>query len=126
MATLNADMNFYAKDGFKPDKESTWKFPATSDGWYRIHDTIRAEIAKIGGCLAKCAARLDPRPHHPRRALYRDAFVRALVPLEHASEPRLEVRGPARLLHLGDVRALEPSDARAPFIRSASCSNWKL
>lgn len=56
MATLNADMNFYAKDGFKPDKESTWKYPATSDGWYRIHDTIRAEIAKIGGCMEKCAA----------------------------------------------------------------------
>lgn len=55
MAVL-AEISTYAKGGFAPDKESMWTYPATSDGWYRIHNTIRAEMVKFRACLGATAA----------------------------------------------------------------------
>ena len=43
----------YAIDGFLPDKEALWKYPAISDGWFRIHNTIRAEMGKFRAMLVR-------------------------------------------------------------------------
>ena len=43
----------YAINGFLPDKEALWKYPAISDGWFRIHNTIRAEIGKFHAMLGR-------------------------------------------------------------------------
>ena len=41
----------YAIDGCLPDKEAQWKYPAISDGWFRIHNSIRAEMGKFRAML---------------------------------------------------------------------------
>ena len=43
----------YAINGFLPDKEALWKYPAISDGWFRIHNTIRAEMGKFRAMLVR-------------------------------------------------------------------------
>ena len=43
----------YAINGFLPDKEALWKYPAISDGWFRIHNTIRAEMGKFHAMLVR-------------------------------------------------------------------------
>jgi len=35
----------YAVNGAKPIYEAEYQYPALADGWYRIHDTLRAEMA---------------------------------------------------------------------------------
>ena len=42
-----ANIESYAKDGAVPDKAALWTYPEISDGWYRIHNTIKAEMAKF-------------------------------------------------------------------------------
>ena len=49
----------YAKPGVACDNESTYAGPATSDGWYRIHDTIRMEMVKFEACLKAASAPLQ-------------------------------------------------------------------
>ena len=49
----------YAKPGVACDNESTYACPATSDGWYRIHDTIRMEMVKFAACLKAANAPLQ-------------------------------------------------------------------
>ena len=52
----------YAVDGAVPDKGSTWHDPTESDGWFRIHNTIRAEMTKLAASLAACAKTGEPLP----------------------------------------------------------------
>jgi hypothetical protein len=52
----------YAVDGAVPDKGSTWQYPTQSDGWFRIHNTIRAEMTKLAAALDACAATGEPLP----------------------------------------------------------------
>lgn len=51
-----ADISTYAKNGASCDHEKDWGYPATSDGWYRIHNGIRAELVKLKVCLEKVAS----------------------------------------------------------------------
>jgi hypothetical protein len=39
------DPKYQVTDQFKPDKESTWKYPAERDGWRIAHNAIRGELA---------------------------------------------------------------------------------
>ena len=52
----------YAVDGAVPDKGSTWQYPTQSDGWFRIHNTIRAEMTKLAAAIDACAATGEPLP----------------------------------------------------------------
>ena len=52
----------YAVDGAVPDKGSTWHYPTESDGWFRIHNTIRAEMTKLAASLDACAKTGEPLP----------------------------------------------------------------
>jgi len=58
MLTLDS-IPSYAKPGASYDHESTWAYPATSDGWYRIHDAIRMEMVKFVACLKAVNAPLQ-------------------------------------------------------------------
>ena len=52
----------YAVDGAVPNKGSTWHYPTESDGWFRIHNTIRAEMTKLAASLDACAKTGEPLP----------------------------------------------------------------
>ena len=54
-----ANIESYAKDGAVPDKAALWTYPEISDGWYRIHNTIKAEMAKFSAGLAACTSPLE-------------------------------------------------------------------
>jgi hemerythrin-like domain-containing protein len=49
----------YAVNGAKPIYEAEYQYPALADGWYRIHDTLRAEMALFRKCLEKCSDPLE-------------------------------------------------------------------
>ena len=49
-----ANIQSYAKDGAVADKAALWTYPETSDGWYRIHNTIKAEMAKFSAGIEAC------------------------------------------------------------------------
>lgn len=49
----------YAVNGAKPIYEAEYQYPALADGWYRIHDTLRAEMALFRKCLEKCSGPLE-------------------------------------------------------------------
>ena len=54
-----ANIESYAKVGAVPDKAAMWTYPETSDGWYRIHNTIRAEMAKFSAGVVASTSPLD-------------------------------------------------------------------
>ena len=54
-----ANIESYAKDGAVPDKAAQWTYPETSDGWYRIHNAIKAEMAKFSAGVAACTSPLE-------------------------------------------------------------------
>ena len=54
-----AKIESYAKDGAVPDKAALWTYPETSDGWYRMHNTIKAEMAKFSAGVAACTSPLE-------------------------------------------------------------------
>ena len=54
-----ANIESYAKDGAVADKADPWTYPETSDGWYRIHNTIKAEMAKFSAGIAACKSPLE-------------------------------------------------------------------
>jgi hemerythrin-like domain-containing protein len=54
-----ANIESYAKDGAVADKADLWTYPETSDGWYRIHNTIKAEMAKFSAGIAACKSPLE-------------------------------------------------------------------
>ena len=49
----------YAVNGALPVHEAEYRYPALADGWYRIHDTLRAEMALFRKCLEKCSGPLE-------------------------------------------------------------------
>ena len=49
----------YAINGFLPDKAAQWKYPAISDGWFRIHNTIRAEMGKYRALLVRVSQQTE-------------------------------------------------------------------
>ena len=135
MLTLDS-IPSYAKPGASYDHESTWAYPATSDGWYRIHDAIRmgdgqvcrlpeggerAPAGLAGGVPADVLGRpREPRPLSPRargRALHSHA-QRA-----HRFPEKLEADHDAVLELMADVGAAvkalkeggDVSDALAKF-----------
>ena len=54
-----ANIQSYAKDGAVADKAALWTYPETSDGWYRIHNTIKAEMAKFSAGIEACKSPLE-------------------------------------------------------------------
>jgi hemerythrin-like domain-containing protein len=49
----------YAINGCFPDKEAQWKYPAISDGWFRIHNAIRAEMGKFRAILVRVSQQTE-------------------------------------------------------------------
>ena len=45
------DNQWQADPKYKPDKESTWNYPAAHDGWIHAHNCIRGEIRDFTGSL---------------------------------------------------------------------------
>ena len=78
----------YAVDGAVPDKGSTWQYPAESDGWFRIHNTIRAEMTKLAAALDSCAPKTgEPLPAWKVNAIKSYwSLHAALVHAHHAHE----------------------------------------
>lgn len=54
-----ANVQSYAKDGAVADKADLWTYPETSDGWYRIHNAIKAEMAKFSAGMSACKSPLE-------------------------------------------------------------------
>ena len=54
-----ANIESFAKDGAPADKASLWKYPETSDGWYRIHNALKAEMLKFAAGMSACKTPLE-------------------------------------------------------------------
>ena len=51
----------------KPDKEKMWTFPLENDCWFRVHNSIRAEIRDFKEALSGLgSSRLQPKERTAR------------------------------------------------------------
>jgi Hemerythrin HHE cation binding domain len=54
------DVAYQVDDKYKPDKESTWHFPAEKDGWVVAHDSLRNEMTMIREAFEAIKERNQP------------------------------------------------------------------
>ena len=54
-----SDLKYQADKAYRPDKESTWKFPKEHNGWFIAHNTIRGEMQNIEDCLKAILSRAE-------------------------------------------------------------------
>ena len=82
-----ANIESYAKDGAVADKADLWTYPETSDGWFRIHNTIKAEMAKFSAGLAACKSPIEAWQVYALQAYWKGHS--ALVHVHHMHEDDL-------------------------------------